>query len=150
MTQRYEIDLKWSLWSAEREHWLDHAPDALAALEQLAVGASLTIATAPRKEIRFGTMHIARTVAGYTAQGEFYTQWDDVEDLADTLGCEPDRLYHLLDFNEVGVVGAAVDVDVQAPTLDALLRRIDQREEALLTQDADGWQSLVDYLKEEA
>lgn len=58
----FAVDLKWSLWSVAEEYWEEYAPEALAHLRAGFAGAfeehgdTLVLHTAPRKEIRYGTV----------------------------------------------------------------------------------------------
>src|SRR5215467_10277843 len=77
-----ELDLKWSLWSEERGAFPDGVVDAI--LLAWSGSGDLEIRTAPKKEIRFGTV----IVRSGGADVEFNYEWDDPEDLASSLSVE--------------------------------------------------------------
>ena len=60
----FNIDLKWSLWSASRDFWMERAPCTFLHLTDGffgdfdEYGDDVVINTAPHKEIRFGTVTI--------------------------------------------------------------------------------------------
>jgi hypothetical protein len=79
----FSVDLKWSLWSYMEEYWEEYAPEAFAHLRAGFAGAfaehgdTLVIHTAPRTEIRYGTVTLdprARTV-----RVEFRSEFDEGE-----------------------------------------------------------------------
>lgn len=83
-----EIDLKWCLFAQDRSSWLEcGAGDTLQALESLRVGQRLELRSAPRKEIRSASVSVTRTgERAWHVQGVLTEEWDDIPELADTLG----------------------------------------------------------------
>lgn len=83
-----EIDLKWCLFAQDRSSWLEcGAGDTLRALESLRVGQWLELRSAPRKEIRSASVSVTRTgERAWHVQGVLTEEWDDIPELADTLG----------------------------------------------------------------
>lgn len=69
------VDLKWSLWSADRDHWEECAKDAYDRIAKAFTGEAppVCVYTAPRKEIRYGTVVIEKNKARVT----FQAGWDD-------------------------------------------------------------------------
>lgn len=70
-----KLDLKLSLWGADRRYWEEQGcGDTYTALEAAFSGAvpAFTVYTAPKKEIRFGTV----TVSKGRATVDFRTVWD--------------------------------------------------------------------------
>lgn len=83
-----EIDLKWCLFAQDRSSWLEcGAGDTLQNLESLCVGQWLELRSAPRKEIRSASVSVTRTgERAWHVQGVLTEEWDDIPELADTLG----------------------------------------------------------------
>ena len=162
--RKLNIDLKYALWSADVGHWEDHAPDALALLRaavesgDLHDGHRVTINTAPRKEIRAGTVQLSAQDGHVFADVEFHTEWDEPCDLAGSLAHmlgikdfsanAPSALCDRLCVQELGAHEFdRLDLG-ESPTLAEVLARIDAVEERLLANDKDAWESLVDWAKE--
>jgi hypothetical protein len=139
------VDLKWSLWSKERDYWDDYAPGVWDEIANLPVGHTIEISTAPRKEIRFGHVQITRESARkWIAWGKFKTEWDDLESLAEDLGVEVEHSYDREAFSEVlpyteSGIGVEVGFEVTASSPSALMSKIDKQEEILLEQDQKAW-----------
>jgi hypothetical protein len=128
------VDLKWSLWSTHRDHWDEYAPglwDMMeAAFNGLEVsapldpqdqgdGAIVTVNTAPRKEIRYGTVTIAY---GY-AEVDFWTEPDDEYDQE-----HKGRTYEEADLHW----GGRVELDPETATFEDLMALIDAEEDKLI------------------
>jgi len=75
-----DVDLKWSLWSADEETFEEYAPGIAARMRAAhsGEGKPLLLRTAPRKEIRFGAVLISKG----TAEVEFSFEWDEPHELA--------------------------------------------------------------------
>lgn len=79
----FYVDLKWALWSADVDYWREHAPQTTEHLIAAFNGAfdefgdTLVIHTAPRKEIRFGTVTIDPKANLVVV--EFRAEFDDDE-----------------------------------------------------------------------
>lgn len=72
-THKFDIDLRWSLWSRHPEEF-DRYPEALQAMRNAFEGKrGVIIHTAPRKEIRYGTV----TIAEKSAHVDFFFEWDE-------------------------------------------------------------------------
>jgi hypothetical protein len=77
----FRIDLKWSLWSADIEHFEEYAPETLKHLRAgfagdfAEYGDYVVITTAPRKEIRYGKVTIDPKTDRVTVT--FRAEWDD-------------------------------------------------------------------------
>ena len=153
------IDLKFSLWSKHIEDFDERAPECAKLLR--AFPESLTIHTAPKKEIRYGTVTIKcngdeQTCTSIRAHGKFYCEWDEPEDLVGDLdlddGCISDEEYQNraeniqqamfdLDFPP------SIDFDITAPTLDSILECIDNVEDDLLEANEKAWEEMKEWTK---
>lgn len=136
------VDLKWSLWSQDKDFWEEKAPGVWGRLEKLRVGESVTITTEPHKEIRYGRVTIERTEEGYDADVHFQAVWDDSESLCDTVGLGEEHLdavRALLPYanGEVGVETETTLTGV-ADFL-TLMVAIDDVESELLVEDKQAW-----------
>jgi len=137
-----EVDLKWSLWSRDKEFWEARAPGVWDTLEGLTPGSALEIRTAPRKEIRFGSVKIERQEVGWVARGYFESHWDDVEDLGDTLGVPVEAwegLFETVPRTPSGEPGVGFDFEVQAGSLMEIMVLIDEQEATLLEEEKRAW-----------
>jgi hypothetical protein len=157
----FDIDLKWSLWSQDEGTWEQYAPEALKHLRMMSDN-TLVLKTAPRKEIRFGTVTITGTAEAEAgsggeleATGRFEAHWDSVEDLMDTLDvaasedADYDEQYQCLVeslpfANMDGDPGTYVEFEVKATTVAELLRLVDEQEAKLLAEDEQAWKELED------
>jgi hypothetical protein len=146
-----KVDLTWSLWSLYKDYWEEQAPGVWDKIEGLEVGKSIEIETAPRKEIRYGGVEISRTETGWQATGQFFAVWDEAEELAETVGVEEDRIDEVRKVLPVTWEGPGVDVDieVEAPTLEELMRLIDKREDVLLEEEKEAWTKFERHFKDE-
>jgi hypothetical protein len=146
-----EVDLKWALWSAERITWEDNGHgDALRQMEAaLGGGETVTVLTAPRKEIRYGRVEVGEK----TAFVQFRTEWDELYELADTLGVNPgdpaamEGLEMILPSNGNGEFGVLEEAAIEGiASLDDLLSRVDEVEKRLLEADEAAWKELQETL----
>lgn len=77
----FDIDLRWALWSTDESLWADYAPETLKHLKGGfdgdfdEHGDTVMIRTAPRKEIRFGTVII--NPKSSLVQVVFWSDYDD-------------------------------------------------------------------------
>jgi hypothetical protein len=138
-----KIDLKWSLWSRREDSWGDYAPGAWERLAGMEPGDVMVVNTAPRKEIRFGEVTIAREAEDtWTAFGLFVAHWDSEESLCDTLGVpEADQagLHDTLPRTQSGEPGLDKDFHLSASTFPELMRLIDIAEDELLKEEETAW-----------
>ena len=152
-----EIDLKWILWTTDESIWTDYAPEAWALLQ--AYPEELTIHTAPRKEIRFGTVVFqcdgdSETCKEVRVHGGMNTEWDERESLLSDLG------YKLENFNgdDIGFMLDMLDdhmmnmdfpprisFDKTFPTLQEAIAFVDEMEYDLLKQDEEAWKITLDF-----
>lgn len=80
---KIDAELKWSCWSAEEENW----PEDWNKLRQLEEGQTLRLSVSSRKECRGGRVDVTRNGAQrWQVEGHFTEYWDELHDLADTLG----------------------------------------------------------------
>ena len=112
----FAVDLKWSLWSAAEEYWEEYAPEALAHLREGFAGAfedggTIVIHTAPRKEIKYGTVTID-PCAGFVTVA-FRSEFDEGE--------VPPAVYESAEFPLPG-------------TLAEFLAQVDEVEDRLIDQ----------------
>lgn len=139
------VDLKWSLWSKDRDYWEDYVPGVWDQIGKLPVGQTIEINTAPKKEIRFGHVQITRSEPKkWVAWGKFKTEWDEIDDLADSLGVDVEEPYDREAFSELlpyteGGIGVEVGFEVTASSAKALMAKIDKQEEILIEQDGKAW-----------
>lgn len=129
------LDLKWNLWSRDAETF---PAEALAALQRAFANKAhaVTVYTAPRKEIRFGTV----VVTGHSATVDFYTVWDQPHELC---SC-PEQIdaawgWFSEGFDDGSPIGARVTRCVSAHSFKGLLRAIDRLEAELLKADEEAW-----------
>ena len=84
----FHIDLKWSLWSVQAEHFEEYAPETIKHLRAGFAGGfdehgdTIVVLTAPRKEIRFGKVTIDPKANLVTV--EFRSEFDDDSQLHET------------------------------------------------------------------
>lgn len=129
------VEHKWSLWSAHRETWNEQSGGAafLASLDALPKGSAVGVALQSRKEIRAGYLIVTRAAARrFVARGSFTEEWDDEYG---RFGDCPRA--------DGGSPGVTVDVDVTAPTVDALLAAVDAREDVLINESRDEWRAFL-------
>lgn len=161
----FAVDLKWSLWTTNERIWRDRAPDAWmplrAGIEDGCLeesGDRLVIHTAPRKEIRFGTVELwfDGEHNRLKATINFSAEWDEVPDLLDALGfdrCDKqaeELLRATLAETGVDMSGESPTITVSEShtyrpdsTLDEVLLAIDDVENRLLLRETDAWSDLV-------
>lgn len=165
--EKIRVDLKWSCWSVDKGHWDQYAPGVWERMRAAFEGTQgpVEISTGPRKEIRFGTV----TIEKGRASGYFYTEWDDVDSLADTLGLtdedgnwklpEEDREELLAKYGQEKLnedsdfafresipfsmhsyePGMDHDFEIRARSFAKLMERVDAEEDALLQEDKKEW-----------
>lgn len=139
------VDLKWGLWSRDFSTWDDQAPGVLIDLfDALIRGETVTIRTAPRKEIRFGSVDIVPDGTRLRAHGSFSAGWDDPRELADGYFI-PEELYDAfvasIPFTSSGP-GVEIEFDVSADDLEQLFAQIDREEDRLLAKEERASQEL--------
>lgn len=159
----FSIDLKWSLWSQDESIWQDYAPEALRHMK-LMYNNTLILKTAPRKEIRYGTVTITGTSESedspndgeLEAIGRFEAHWDEVAELMDTFGLDPgddDEYQCFVDSlpwaNTDGTPGTYIEFHVQATSVAALLTAIDLKEAELIKDNDRLWNELEAAYKRE-
>jgi len=163
--REHRVDLKWSLWSARVEHWEEYAPETLALLRagiegghMLESGEGCVIRTAPRKEIRHGTVEIYPRDGRIFADVLFGCEWDEPHELAGTLLYEnkleetDENLATVRAYLEdCGIRGTTREGTIdfgETPTLAEVLEKIDAVEAALLKGDTAEWEATVAYVGE--
>lgn len=145
----FEVDLKWGLWDTDESIWEDCEGESGKEIYQKmreafkGEGAPVTIQTAPRKEIRFGTVDIYEGGASV----KFHTHWDSPWDLLPD--CLPDDEEVQEDFKNLiedylqdsygycegdvnDPIGAEISDDIKAGTFEELMGKIDELESELL------------------
>lgn len=82
------IDLKWCVFAEHDSTWDDCGySHVLDMMREMAVGQTLSILASASKECRRGRVHLVRTgEKAWKLNGAVSCDWDDVPDLADTLG----------------------------------------------------------------
>lgn len=151
------VDLKWSLWTTERETWDEYAPGCWERMAAAFDGEAgpITILTAPRKEIRYGRVTIGRG----EAHVELRCGWDDIGALMAMHDLDPERDEHrdaVTSYFEGGdgfdpdgdTVGAIVQEVVSALTFRALVAAIDAMEELLLRVERENGEHFAAFCRE--
>lgn len=150
------VNLKWSAWSKHQEHWDDHAPGIWEKLSALPIGQSVTVRTAPRKEIRYGTVEISRVAhptrpeGFWEAQAAFEEVWDTTGDLAGSLDLDEageDALCEKLSIGLGDSFTIQVSNHVEAPTFEKLMVAIDRIEDDLIQQNKETWEEIEAWAK---
>lgn len=168
-TETLSVDLKWSLWSADWMTWNEKTgqPDLEAEpgymwkrMEQAFDGSArpVRVHTAPRKEIRFGTVYITQG----QAEVDFEAVWDEAYCLVELVKWSlPDELVdqaieHIRNWfyedepimvNEDGDnLGAQIGDVIFAESFDALMEAIDLRETQLLMIEGERGKAFDEYL----
>lgn len=155
-----KVDLKWSLWSKDSSYWDEmNATAQLKAVKAAFLGGEpVKLVTAPRKEIRFGTVFVTKGCA----MVEFSAVWDDPRSLLpDELSMEDlatDAVHDwfcgflgYLDGDPESPIGAQVVKMVEANDFEVPMNGIDACEEELIEQEkANGkmMDGFIDSLKE--
>jgi len=142
------IDLKWALWSRDPSYWREHGHKSHLDIIRRAFAGTrspVTVYTAPRKEIRSGTVTIGKGQAAVN----FVAVWDSPaclvpEDVPDELredaehkisewliGGEGFRWY------QESPVGARIDRTVKARSFKALMGKIDDCEADLICAEQE-------------
>jgi hypothetical protein len=158
---KHSVDLKWSCWSKHVETWIDRGyghvlQDTHAAF--LGLGPAVTVLAGPRKEIRYGKVVVTRG----RAEGSFACEWDEVDDLAGTLGLldadgeweEPsdrEAFVESLPFSsQTWELGVDRDFAVSASSFEELMRLVDAEEAACVAESDEAWEEIEDmYRKRE-
>ena len=137
---KIEVDLKWSCWSIDEGYWKEYAPGIFDRMLKAWKGESgpVTIVTAPRKEIRYGTV----TISKGEAEGHFCAEWDSIEELADTLGTECDDAFReTIPYSSFLMEpGTDWDFSVKARSFQKLMERVDAEEDNLMEHDTREWE----------
>jgi len=143
----YRVDLKWALWSADAEYWTEHqATDALEAMKLALAGeGTAVIYTAPRKEIRFGTVVVTKS----KAEVDFKAVWDSPNDLADDESqVQPiSEWFEEYDGDPDDPIGAHVTRTIEAGDLETILRKVDECEADLLAEEKDRSEAFDEFKK---
>jgi hypothetical protein len=157
-----EIDLKWSLWSADRDTWEEQAPEALAELERAwFTRLPLEIRSDPSKEMRHGRVQLLPNQN--MIQVLFYIEWDDPDTLMETIAEEAgilpltrgqrDIVLNSMTYGPSGSPGVMVSDVIAWPdraagtTFDQLLSWVNAVEEELLRENQEAWESLVQRVR---
>jgi hypothetical protein len=138
--EKVQVDLKWSCWIVDEGVWNEYAPGVWERMRQAWSGEAgpVTINTGPRKEIRYGSV----TISKGRAAGYFCTEWDGVEELADTLKTKCDDGFHEMIPRSVHTMEPGMDWEfsVKARSFNKLMHRIDHEEDELLQRDRQEWE----------
>lgn len=156
-----EVDLKWSLWTLDASYW----PPGHYLLLQKAFRDvrderinSFTVHTAPRKEIRFGTVTFAsdhRWLSVKVSVG-FCEHWDETHDILDDFDLVEDQeVYSSLDqlipsccrcYD--GDNGVDSTITFKARSFAAAMKRIDKHEEKLMRDSGEAWETVQQAIEE--
>ncbi len=150
---QFRVDLKWSLWTTDESVWEEYALGILGkmalALEQ---SGGFTIYTAPRKEIRCGSVTVRKVPEGFHARVEFSEEWDDTSCLLDAFGLEEkdrDYLEEVVPRNDSGDPGVTSIREITAETFEEIFSAIDAVEDDLLKKAESEWKSMESMRSEE-
>jgi len=136
--EQLSVDLKWSCWTEDESIWSELAPGVFDKMQSaFSGGTPVTIATAPRKECRYGSV----TIEKGKASGYFCSEWDSVEALADTLGTVCDDAFVEMIPYSVHCMEPGLDWEfsVKARKFSSLMRKIDNEENKLLVYNDKEW-----------
>lgn len=151
------IDLKWSIWSADPSIWEERAPKTLALLREgidegmiEETGDAVEIWTHPSKPFRWGWLLVESNDKGdgVKARVIFRTGWDEPHYLMDTLGYSQDEIddpktydafVEVAPWTGGGDTGIEVDRTVTATSAKELLRKVEEVESDLLKEDEKAW-----------
>lgn len=137
--EKASVDLKWSCWTIDEGIWDDYAPGVWQRMHDAWQGtaAPIAVSTGPRKEIRYGYVVIRKGCAS----GYFCTEWDSVEELADTLKTEADDAFNEMIPYSVHNMEPGLDWEfkVKARSFRKLMERIDKNEDDLIEHDKREW-----------
>lgn len=140
------IDLKWSLWTTDFSVWMDYAPEFYDTMRIiLDTSGSFEVRTAPRKEVRFGYVKFQRKGNRYTATVDFVTIWDDIEVLAENYISEDSDPDNIINYAweiapaTINGTGVAVNRKVSSKTFAGLMKKIDEAEDELMSEDEAEW-----------
>lgn len=154
-----DVDLKWACWSQDWNFWDEYGGNIWDEMKAAwaGTGPRVKISTGPRKEIRGGSVEISQG----KASGYFWSGWDEIHDLANTLGADDcfdeegeiveDSLqafaeciphsYHTMD------PGLDIDFEVKARSFRKLMERIDNEEGKLIKKNDEEWALLEEIYK---
>lgn len=149
---RFDIDLKWSLWSKDKEYWLEYAPETFKHIQSgidegwlEETGETLEIVSRPRKECRYGKVLLKYSAKHdrVTANVYLVDSWDEPDAIADTLGLtgETTTLLDQLPYVD-GEPGVCVEKELLIDSCEELLRMVGQLEDELLIHSEETWNSL--------
>lgn len=147
MTDPIRVDLKWSLWSRDEDTWDDYAPGVWATLAALEPEQEIAVRTAPKNEVRYGSVTTSRDTAGkWFAAVLFREEWDCKEDLANALNVPEDL--HAAFFEEIprhaGEPGVAEEAHVGPfDTFAALMGAVDDVEVRLIEGARASWDAVA-------
>lgn len=153
-TSRYEIDLKYGIWSHDATAWQEHAAgEVFGVLRHLQPFQTVEICSAPSQEDRHGRVLITKIAHGhYEAHGTFSTEWGDVEFLAQELDLdlsEVQKLDDILIYNANGEPGVSRDFHYIESSFALMLLAVEHVESMLVLQDLEAWerfrQQATDY-----
>lgn len=146
--ERYDVDLKWSAWSADTSCWEERAPDAWAVLQGLLPNEEVEIRSAPTKEIRYANILVSRSGAGlWHADGGMSEQWDQADSILGTLNLPDsayDELLEMLPYDD-GEVGVQAEIHLTALSLEALMDDLDDAEDNLISRSGELWTAVASW-----
>lgn len=154
-----QVDLKFGLWTPDREGWEEYGYGKVwDNMEAAFAGEAppIEIRTAPRKEIQYGAVTISKGSAEY----EFHTIWDSPngqvpEDIDEK---DYDRAVDIItdyfangngyqDWDPESPIGAQVSGTVKARSFNRLMSKIDDANDELLGQDNEASEAFDEMLK---
>jgi hypothetical protein len=149
----FDIDLRWSLWTADEDGFAenDHNQKVLDAMKAaFAGGRPVTVNTAPKKEIRFGSVDITKG----TANVHFSFEWDEdyehlyrVEEIAPDLSPKEERDARESISMFLCELENYQDREIKADTFAELMAAIDKVESDLLESEQSQSDSFEEMIK---
>jgi len=155
-TEDFTVDFKWGCWLSSTSDWNNYAPGVWEAMEAAFVGDArpVKIRCQPKKENRYGMV----TIKKGGAEGWFSTGWDDIPEIADTLGFDEDAedykeqleiLNESLPYS-LHIIGPGLDQDfrLSVKNFDNLMDKIDLEEDRLVKADEKAWREIERAFKQ--
>lgn len=151
------VDLKWSLWTADRGIWDEYAPGAWSEMRKAFFGKSdeVTVHTAPRKEIRYGTVEVREGEAFVSFRAIWdapnchvpeHVPEDQIDEASETIASWFDDNEGYEDGDTESPVAAQVIRKVKADSFPKLMRKIDECEEQLLREEQEASEHFAEYI----
>lgn len=137
--EEVDVDLRWVCWSPHKTEWESASKGVWHRMHQAFVGKDrpVRINTAPKKECWYGSVIIRKG----RADGWFACEWDDSNDLANTLGvaCDEAFVECLPVSSKLQSIGTEREVALRARKFTSLMQRLYSEEVQLHVYDTKLW-----------